>query len=277
MGKKALAKIDPAFTGKFADEPHAKEKAKAETDLLHERLYDLLYRLYADGRHSLLVILQGIDASGKDGTVKNLFAGANPQGIRVFSFKQPTEEELMHDFLWRCHKHAPQRGYAAIFNRSYYEEVTTVKVHPEYLERQKLPAGAPRGEKFFRDRYRQINDFERLLAENGTVVLKFLLHISKGEQRERLAERIKDPSKHWKFQEGDLVERTHWGAYMRAFGEMVKATDTKHAPWLVVPADKKWYRDYVVARATVEALEALPLKFPTVKISAKAKKALLDR
>lgn len=261
----SLARVDPAQTGRFRD----KAQGKAATEELRARLYDLLYRMYAGNRHALLVVLHGIDASGKDGTVRSLFAGANPHGIRVYSFKKPTEEELEHDILWRCHKHAPERGYAAIFNRSYYEEVTTVKVHPELLEAQSLPRSVLKDPTFFRKRYRQINDFERMLTESGTVVLKFLLHVSKAEQKKRLLERIGDPTKHWKFQPGDIEERKHWSSYLRSFDDMLAATDTAHAPWHVVPADHKWYRDYVVAEKVVKALEALGLSFPRQKISPK--------
>lgn len=263
-----LGRVDPGFTGRFND----KQEAKALTEQLRTRLYDLLFRMYAGNRHALLVVLHGIDASGKDGTVRSLFAGANPHGIRVYSFKKPTEEELEHDILWRCHKHAPERGYAAIFNRSYYEEVTTVKVHPEFLEAQSLPRSVVKDPGFFRKRFRQINDFERMLTESGTVVLKFLLHVSKAEQKKRLLERIEDPKKHWKFQPQDIEERRHWNAYLRSFDEMLGATDTRHAPWTVVPADHKWYRDYVVAEKVVKALEALDLRYPTRKLSAKLKK-----
>ncbi len=268
MPKFQLEKIDSAFTGKFKD----RDEAQKETDKLLERLYGLLYMMYAQGRHSLLIILQGIDASGKDGTVRSLFSGANPQGIRVYSFKKPSEEELKHDILWRCHKHAPARGFAAIFNRSYYEEVSTVRVHPEMLLAQGISSGELKGDKLFRARFRQINDFEQMLSDNGTVVLKFFLHISKKEQKERLEERIKDPSKHWKFSAQDLVERKFWEEYMEAFGDMMSATHTKTAPWHVVPADHKWYRNFVVAKAVVEALEGLSLSFPKSSIDKKHKK-----
>jgi len=260
-----LKKIDPGFTGKFKD----KNEAQAATGELLDKLYKLLYKLYAGNERSLLVILQGIDAAGKDGTVRALFSGANPHGIRVYSFKRPSEEELEHDIFWRCHKHCPERGYAAIFNRSYYEEVSTVKVHPELLKAQKLPKDFLEGRKLFERRYRQINDFERMLCENGTVVLKFLLHISKEEQKQRLEERIKDPTKHWKFSAQDLVERKFWNEHMSAFQDMLDATSTKHAPWQVVPADHKWYRDHAVAKTVVDALEKLKMGFPKVKIAEK--------
>jgi len=267
MPKFILKKIDPAFQGKFK----TKEEAQAATAELLGRLYELLYRLYAGSERSLLVLLQGIDASGKDGTVRSLFSGANPQGIRVYSFKKPSQDELFHDILWRCHKHCPERGYAAIFNRSYYEEVSTVKVHPEYLDAQKLPPEVRNDKRLFEKRFRQINDFERMLSENGTVVLKFFLHISKAEQKERLTERIDDPTKHWKFSAQDLVERKYWDAYMEAFQEMIDATSTEHSPWLVVPADRKWYRDYIVARTVVRALEGLEMEFPKVTFNKKDK------
>ncbi len=262
MRKWKLSKVDPSFTGEFKD----KEEARAATAVLLTRIHDLLYRMYAGNRNGLLIVLQGIDAAGKDGTVRNLFSGANPQGIRVYSFKQPSEDELGHDFLWRCHKHCPKRGYAVIFNRSYYEEVTTVKVHPHFLEKQNLPPRVATDPEFFQRRYRQINDFERMLTENGTVVLKFLLHISKGEQKERLLARIENPLKHWKFQESDLKERKHWNKYIESFDEMLESTHTSFAPWHVVPANKKWFRDYFVAREVVKALEELNLRFPKRKL-----------
>lgn len=267
MRKTSLKRMDPASQGSF----RSKEEAREATAELLDRLYKLLYMLYAGNERSLLVILQGIDASGKDGTVRSLFSGANPQGIRVYSFKKPSEEELEHDILWRCHKHCPERGNAAIFNRSYYEEVSTVKVHPEFLDAQHLPVKERKDKKIFEKRYRQINDFERMLSENGTVVLKFFLHISKDEQKERLKERIADPTKHWKFSAQDIVERKFWNGYMKAFQEMIDATNTPHAPWQIIPANYKWYRDYLVAKTVVEKLESLKMRFPKVKIDDKDK------
>jgi PPK2 family polyphosphate:nucleotide phosphotransferase len=252
-----LRKIDPEDTGKFTDKEEIEEKTLSHL----KELYDLLFLLYAENCHSLLIILQGIDASGKDGIIRHIFTGANPQGIRVHSFKRPTPEELRHDFLWRCHKLGPERGMATIFNRSYYEDVTTVRVHPEYLQARHLP-GNPSPEKVFQQRYRQINEFERMLVENGTVILKFFLHISKEEQKERLEERLRDPTKKWKFSPEDVEERKFWPKYMDSFGQMLEETDTRHAPWVLVPANKKWYRNFVVSREIVHALRGLKMSFP---------------
>jgi PPK2 family polyphosphate:nucleotide phosphotransferase len=213
-----------------------------------------------------LIILHGIDASGKDGTVRHLFSAANPQGLQVHSFKRPSEEELRHDFLWRCHRAVPESGYAAIFNRSYYEEVTTVQVHKEWLGRQHLPDHILKNSKIFEQRYRQINDFEKMLTENGISVVKFLLHISKKEQKERLDERLKDHTKNWKFSPEDLKERKRWEAYMNVFGKMINETHTKHAPWYVIPADHKWYRNYLVTKTLVDHLSKLKMKFPIAKV-----------
>lgn len=248
-----LADIDPKNTGEFGD----KNEAVEQTENYLKKMYDLLYLMFAEDRRSLLIILHGMDAAGKDGTVRHLFSGANPQGIRVYSFKEPSSEELQHDYLWRCHRVAPERGYATIFNRSYYEEVTTVKVHPELLV---CPMAHPK--KLFRDRYRQINDFERMLCENGTLVLKFFLHISKEEQKVRLEERLEDPKKNWKFSPADIQERKYWREYQKAFSQMIEATHTKAAPWHIIPADRKWYRNLLVSRHIVEALEKQKMKFP---------------
>jgi len=246
-------RLSPSDTGEFT-----KEICQPLTEKLRERMYDLLHLMFAENRRSLLIVLHGIDASGKDGTVRNIFSGANPQGIRVYSFKQPSAEELAHDFLWRCHRLVPERGSTAIFNRSYYEDVSTVKVNPKLLDDRKL--GKVNLRTLFRDRYRQINDFERMLVENQTVVLKFFLHISKEEQKERFNERLQDARKHWKFSAGDLEVRKVWDQHQRAFAEMIEATDTKVAPWHLIPADKKWYRNYLVVEQIVAALESQKMK-----------------
>jgi PPK2 family polyphosphate:nucleotide phosphotransferase len=225
-------------------------------------MYDLLYLMFAHNRHSLLIILQGIDTSGKDGVVRHLFASANPQGIRVYSFKKPTEVEVRHDFLWRCHRQVPECGLTTIFNRSYYEEVSTVRVHPELLKAQRLPEELLRRRDFFDRRFDHINDFERMLSNHGTVVMKFFLHISKDEQRSRLRDRLRDGKKNWKFSTADVRERKFWKEYQTAFEQMINATDTKWAPWHVLPADNKWYRDYLVSKAVVKALRKLKMKFP---------------
>lgn len=255
---KVTLKIDPAQTGGIE-----KSEALELTESLLERMFELLYMMYAENRRSLLIILHGIDASGKDGTIRTIFAGMNPQGTKVYSFKKPSEEELSHDFLWRCHRLVPERGTTAIFNRSYYEDVTTVMVHPELLADRNLPKSA--ANRIFLQRYRQINEFERMLVENDTVVLKFFLHISKAEQKQRFLARLEDPSKNWKFSLDDLKARTQWDKYQKAFTEMIKRTNTRHCPWHVIPADKKWYRNYLVAREIVRSLEKQKMKYPRMK------------
>ncbi len=259
--KRQLAKIDPAHTGKFKN----KDEATSATFNLQKKMYDLLYLMFAHDKHSLLIILQGIDTSGKDGVVRHLFASANPQGLKVFSFKKPTPEELRHDFLWRCHQKTPECGLTTIFNRSYYEEVTTVMVHPKLLQAQHIPEESLNRKDFFGRRYHRINDFEKTLSQRGTVVLKFLLHISKDEQKIRLQERLQDPTKNWKFSEDDIHERKYWNQYQKAFDKMIAATDTKHAPWHVIPADNKWYRNYLISDIIVQHLEKLKMSFPKVK------------
>ncbi len=206
--------------------------------------------LWAENRHKVLVVLQGMDTSGKDGTIRHVFEGVNPLGVRVAAFKAPTEEELEHDFLWRVHPKVPGRGEMVIFNRSHYEDVLVARV-------QKLVPPA-----VWRQRYDQINDFERLLADTGTTVLKFFLYISKDEQKERLQARLDDPQKQWKFRKGDLVDRALWDEYLEAYEEALSRTSQKHAPWYVVPADKKWYRNLVVATVLVKALEDLNIQIP---------------
>jgi PPK2 family polyphosphate:nucleotide phosphotransferase len=240
----------------------SKDEALRLTIELRKKLYDLLYLMFAHNRHSLLIILQGIDTAGKDGTVRNIFSAANPQGIKVFSFKRPSQEEFRHDFLWRCHRHTPESGLAVIFNRSYYEDVTTAMVHPELLKEQHIPDEWLRQPDFFEQRYDRINDFEKLLSQKGTLVIKFFLHISKGEQKSRIAERLKNRSKNWKFSKEDVKERKHWDRYMHSFERMLVATSTKSAPWTVVPADDKWYRDFIVVRTLVARLQRLKMSFP---------------
>ena len=268
MSKKLnLKKIDPSSTGKFKSEDELKELTQKDL----EKLYDLLYLMFAENKHSLLIILHGIDTAGKDGTVRHIYSGANPQGIRSFSFKKPTEEELKHDFLWRCHKHTPEAGYTAIFNRSYYEEVSAVKVHPELLKAQHLPEAMLKDPKLFEKRYHHINHFEKMLNDSGTKVIKFLLHISKDEQKERFEERLKDRKKNWKFSEQDLEERKYWDDYMKVFQEMINKTNTKHSPWHIIPADKKWYRNHLISKILVSTLSDLDMKFPPLSVNKKVK------
>jgi PPK2 family polyphosphate:nucleotide phosphotransferase len=241
----------------------AKERAK---DLLAENLAELADaqdRLYADDRCSVLVILQAMDAAGKDGTIKHVMSGVNPQGCQVFSFKQPSTEELDHNFLWRCMKALPERGRIGIFNRSYYEDVLVVKVHPELLDRQRLPDGK-RGKSFWKSRYDDINAFEQHLVRNGTVILKFFLNVSKKEQKQRFLERLTDPSKNWKFSLSDVAERAHWDDYMDAYQDAINATSTEWAPWYVIPADHKWATRAVVADILTSTIRDLDARYPTL-------------
>lgn len=261
MTKLRLSRCSPSETLLCKD----KEKALRDTELLQKKLYDLLYLMFAHDQYSLLIILQGIDTSGKDGTVRHIFRGANPQGIKVFSFKRPSLREFRHDFLWRCHLHTPESGFSVIFNRSYYEEVTTAMVHPELLNEQHIPEHIRGRSDFYENRYERINDFEKLLVQKGTIVVKFFLHISKKEQKIRITERLKNRSKNWKFSAEDVKERKYWDQHMLSFEKMLNATTTKHAPWTVVPADKKWYRDYLVSTTLVEALQKLKMSFPKAK------------
>jgi PPK2 family polyphosphate:nucleotide phosphotransferase len=228
----------------------SKSKGRQRAEQLADRLEALQEALYAHGRHRLLVVLQAMDAGGKDGVIRSVFEGVNPQGVRVQCFKQPSSVELAHDFLWRVHPHVPGNGEIAIFNRSHYEDVVVARV-------QNL---VPKAQ--WRARYRHIVEFERMLADEGTVIRKFFLHISKDEQRERLQERVDDPKKRWKFQAGDLHERARWRDYMAAYSEALRATATDFAPWYVVPADRNWYRDLIVAEVLVETLSALDLRLP---------------
>jgi len=241
-----LRAIDPDDTGGFADKAIAKDSLKLE----RKRIVSAQERLYAEGAQSLLVILQATDTGGKDGAIKAVFQGVNPQGCRVWSFGVPSEEELAHDALWRYHRRAPARGMIGVFNRSQYEEVLVVRVR-ELV-----------GEEVWRRRYGEINDFERLLANNGTRILKFYLHISKDEQKERLQARLDDPGKHWKFRIGDLDDRARWDDYQAAFQDAINSCGTPHAPWFVVPANRKWYRNLVVARTIADTLEEMNPRFP---------------
>jgi PPK2 family polyphosphate:nucleotide phosphotransferase len=219
--------------------------------------------LYAQDRWSLLLVFQAMDAAGKDGTIKHVMSGVNPQGCQVFSFKQPSSEDLDHDFLWRCAKHLPERGRIGMFNRSYYEEVLVVRVHPEILKKQRLPPGSvDRG--IWDERLADIARFEDYLSRQGMIILKFFLHLSRKEQKKRFMERLDRPEKHWKFSASDIQERRFWDDYMHAFEEAIQATAAKHAPWYVIPADNKWFTRLVVAAAIVEALEKLDLSFPQI-------------
>ncbi len=252
-----LADRDAADTGGLA----SKQKAGAALERGIARLAELQEKLYAQDRWSLLIIFQAMDAAGKDGTIKHVMSGVNPQGCQVVSFKAPSSSELDHDFLWRCACALPQRGRIGIFNRSYYEEVLVVRVHPELLAAQRLPAGLVGGA-VWKERFDDINAFERHLARNGTLILKFLLHVSKEEQRKRFLERLEEPDKNWKFSLSDAQERRRWDDYAAAYDAMVRHTATAFAPWYVVPADHKWFTRLVVAEVVVAALERLDLSLP---------------
>jgi PPK2 family polyphosphate:nucleotide phosphotransferase len=249
------------------------EKGEA-ADILHlgtEWLAEEQDILYAQDRWSLLLVFQAMDAAGKDGTIKHVMSGVNPQGCQVFSFKQPSAEELDHDFLWRYAIRLPERGRIGIFNRSYYEEVLVVRVHENILQRQKLP-GPLVSKRIWDERLRDIAQFEDYLTRQGTIILKFFLHVSRKEQKKRFLERLDSPDKHWKFSPSDVHERKLWGDYMHAFEEAIRATASKHAPWYVVPADNKWFSRLFVVAAIVEAIEKLDLAYPT--IDAEKKKEL---
>ena len=263
-----LSKHDPADScGLSIDKDEAKEMLSEGI----ERLSDLQERLYASDRWSVMIVLQAMDAAGKDGVIKHVMTGINPQGCQVHSFKQPSAEELDHDFLWRIGKALPERGRIGIFNRSHYEEVLVVRVHSEFLEKQKLPPTLNHKD-IWQHRFDDIRHFERHLARNGTRILKFFLNVSREEQRRRFLDRIDQPAKNWKFSMSDVTERERWDEYMAAFDEMIRETSQPEAPWYVVPADNKWFSRLVVAAALVEALDGLDLQFP--KVGAKMKKEL---
>lgn len=258
------------------DKDKGQEIIKANRD----RLSDLQEKLYAHDRWSLLLIFQGMDASGKDSAIESVFDGVNPQGCDVHSFKQPSSEELDHDFMWRAAKRLPERGRIGIFNRSYYEDVLVVRVHPEILAKQKIPSRLVT-KNIWRERFEDISAFERFLTRNGTVVLKFFLNVSKEEQRQRFLDRLDEPAKNWKFSMGDVAERALWDKYQAAYQETIRYTASRNAPWYVVPADHKWFARAVIGTTIVGALESLDLQFPKVDTSEageleKARKALTN-
>ena len=272
-----LKHIDPGDTGtlKAGDKARAKEALQLGVEALAE-LQDMLY---AQDRWAVLLIFQAMDAAGKDGAIKHVMSGVNPQGCEVYSFKAPGPNELDHDYLWRTHLRVPERGRIGIFNRSYYEEVLVVRVHPELLQRQKLPPGLV-GKRIWDERYKDIRNFERYLARNGVAICKFFLHVSRGEQRRRFLERLDQPEKNWKFSPNDVRERPYWKAYMGAYEDVIRETAAEHAPWYVVPADNKWFTRVVVASAIIHTLAALELQYPKVdeakrKELAAAKRTLL--
>ena len=272
-----LKDFDPADTGDFKSNEEANEKLQKDI----ERMADLQDKLYAQDNWSLLVILQALDAAGKDSTIKHVMSGVNPQGCQVHSFKTPSETELQHDFLWRTTRHLPERGHIGIFNRSYYEEVLVVRVHSEALKNEKLPPSLMT-KNIWAERFEDIHSFERHMARNGTVVRKFFLHLSKKEQKKRFLARLEEPEKNWKFSAADIHEREYWDDYQNAYEEAIRNTASKHAPWYVVPADNKWFTHLVVAAAIVETLEELDLCYPKVDAAKRkeieeAKKALLKK
>jgi len=245
------------------DKGELRERARELLDASRSSLSDAQERLYADDRHSLLLVFQAMDAAGKDGTIKHVMSGVNPAGTQVTSFKAPSAEELDHDFLWRVARALPERGRVGIFNRSHYEEVLVVRVHPEYLDGQRLPSDT-RGEELWRQRYESINGFERHLARNGTVIVKFFLNVSKREQRQRFLDRLDDADKTWKFNSGDVAERGHWDEYMTAYEDALSATSTEWAPWYVIPADRKPVMRALVANVVARTVDGMDLRFPEV-------------
>ncbi|HEY0659293.1 MAG TPA: polyphosphate kinase 2 family protein [Pyrinomonadaceae bacterium] len=248
------------FTGDY----HEKDEAKQDLAKNIKRLAELQDALYAQNKQALLIIFQAMDAAGKDGAIKHVMSGVNPQGVQVFSFKQPSSEELDHDFLWRCAKNTPERGRIGIFNRSYYEEVLIVRVHPELLQLQSLSDAVINDKNIWKKRFEQIRSYETYLAENDIHVLKFFLNVSKQEQKERFLARIETPEKNWKFSASDAKERAFWDDYMKAYKEAVKATSTAKAPWYIIPADKKWFTRVAVSEIIVSKLESMNLQYPQV-------------
>ena len=256
-----LKRTDPSDTLEFKAEDKTRSKEVLANGV--QALAELQDRLYAQDRWSVLLIFQAMDAAGKDGAIKHVMSGVNPQGCQVFSFKAPSSEDLDHDYLWRCLKCLPERGRIGIFNRSYYEETLAVRVHPEFLEKQKLPAKLVTN-KVWDQRFEDIRNVERYLANNGVAICKFFLHVSKGEQKRRFLARLDDPNKNWKFSANDAKERGYWNDYMNAYEDTIRGTATDYAPWYVVPADNKWFTRIVVAAAVINTLASLKLAYPEV-------------
>ena len=254
--KVILKSISTSDTGEFNSKKEAKSKLKENI----KRMSGLQEKLYAQDKYALLIVFQAMDAAGKDGTIKHVMSGLNPQGTQVISFKQPSKTELDHGYLWRINKSLPERGKIGIFNRSHYEEVLVVRVH-DLVKYQKLPKRFVNNN-IWKQRYRQINDFEKYLYENGIIILKFFLHVSKEEQKNRFLKRIDEPSKNWKFSDGDIKERGYWNDYQTAYQEAISATSKKEAPWFIVPADKKWFTRLAVSEILVNTLEKLKPEFP---------------
>ncbi len=261
-----LDTYDPADTAPFESATHARKMLTASV----KRLYELTELLYAQNRWSVLFVFQAMDGAGKDSAIKHVMRGLDPKSTQVFSFAVPSAEELRHDFMWRCLKNLPERGRIGVFNRSYYEEVLVVKVHPEFLHAQRLPESDVSTPKFWEHRYKSINNFERHLARNGTRIVKFFLNVSKEEQKRRFVERLDDPKKHWKFSPSDVSKRAHWDDYMQAYEDMLRATATKWAPWYVIPADHKWAARAAVAAILTNEIKRLDLKYPEPSDQVKA-------
>ncbi len=265
-----LSSVDPDDTQDMKSDDKSKAKQMLANGI--DVLADLQERLYAQDRWSVLLIFQAMDAAGKDGAIKHVMSGINPQGCQVFSFKKPSAEEMDHDYLWRCMKRLPERGRIGVFNRSYYEETLIVRVHPQILAGQKLPKKLVT-KNIWKERFEDIRAFEKYLARNGTVIIKFFLHVSKEEQLKRFMSRLDRPEKNWKFSYDDVEERKYWDDYQKAYQDMIRQTATKHAPWYVVPADNKWFTRLTVASAIIDRLDGLGLRFPRVSAEQKQKLA----
>jgi len=260
-GAKVNLKDHPTdFSGDYTD----KKEAVKDLEKNVERLRELQDVLYAQDEQSLLIVFQAMDAAGKDGAIEHVMSGVNPQGCHVVSFKQPSDEELSHDFLWRCAKNTPERGKIGIFNRSHYEEVLVVRVHPQILQSQHLSDEIKNDKNIWKKRFKQIRNFESNLAANGTRILKFFLNVSKDEQKQRFLSRIAEEEKNWKFSMGDVKERAHWDEYMAAYTEAIENTSTDEAPWYIIPADKKWFTRLAVSEVMVRAMESMDLNYPVV-------------
>ncbi len=272
-----LKKYDPKYTGKYFED-EAKDRLKKN----RKKLSELQETFYAANKHSLLIVLQAMDAAGKDGAIRHVMSGVNPQGCSVHSFKKPSDNELEHGFLWRHYVKLPERGQIGIFNRSHYENVLVTKVHPEYILSENLPginSVKDVTHEFWEMRYEQINNFEKIIGDNGTIILKFFLHVSKEEQKERFLERINEPEKNWKFSSGDIEERKYWDDYQKAFEAALSKTSKKDAPWFIIPADHKWFSRIAISDIIIHTLKGLDLKVPELdhkekELLSKAKEAL---
>lgn len=274
-----LRKFDTSYQAGLS-----KEQGKARFDKVKEKLAVWQDKLYAQDKFSLLLVFQAMDAAGKDGTIKSVMTGVNPQGCQVVSFKKPSAEELDHDYLWRCYRQLPERGKIGIFNRSYYEEVLVTRVHPEYIMGQRLPglkSVRDIGQEFWEQRYESIRNFEKHLSDNGTVILKFFLNVSKDVQKERFLERIAEPEKNWKFSYADLQERKHWDRYQEAYEEAIRHTAAPHAPWFIIPSDTNWFRNLAVCSIIHDTLKSMGLRYPSLddetrSLLEKGRQELLD-